>query len=49
MEKASSVMVCVDRKDGQHPKFFFLDRKWNKLPYTEERFLYPDLVIENLK
>lgn len=47
--KASSVMVCVDRKDGQHPKFFFLDRKWNKLPYTKERFLYPDLVIEKPK
>lgn len=47
--KASSVMVCVDRKDGQHPKFFFLDREWNKLPYTEERFLYPDLVIEKPK
>lgn len=47
--KASSVMVCVDRKDGQHPKFFFLDREWNKLPYTKERFLYPDLVIEKPK
>ena len=44
--KASSVMVCQDRDGVHHPKFFFMDRQWNKLPYTEEVFKYPDFYIE---
>lgn len=44
--KASSVMVCEDRDGIHHPKFFFMDRNWNKLPYTEEVFKYPDFYIE---
>lgn len=43
--KAKSVMVCVDRDNG-HPKFFFMDRNWNKLPYTHEVFDYPEIQIE---
>lgn len=44
--KATSVMVCEERDGIHHPKFFFMDRKWNKLPYTEEVFKYPDFEIE---
>lgn len=43
--KATSVMVCEDRDGIHHPKFFFMDKKWNKLPYTEEVFKYPDFKI----
>lgn len=44
--KADSVMVCLDRDGIHHPKFFFMDRNWNKLPYTKEVFQYPDIKIE---
>lgn len=44
--KAASVMVCEDRDGVHHPKFFFMDKDWNKLPYTAEVFDYPDFVIE---
>ncbi|MDO4188921.1 MAG: ATP-grasp fold amidoligase family protein [Lachnospiraceae bacterium] len=44
--KANSVMVCEDRGKDKKPKFFFMDKDWNKLPLTEEVFLYPDFVIE---
>lgn len=44
--KANTVMVCEDRDGINRPKFFFLDREWNKLPYTEEVFKYPNKVIE---
>ena len=44
--KATSVMVCEDRDGVHHPKFFFMDKDWNKLPYTAEVFDYPDFVIE---
>lgn len=44
--KATSVMVCEDRDGIHHPKFFFMDKNWNKLPYTTEVFDYPDFVIE---
>ena len=44
--KATSVMVCEDRDGVHHPKFFFMDKEWNKLPYTEEVFKYPDFQIE---
>ena len=44
--KADSVMVCKERDGKHHPKFFFLDRDWNLLPYTEEAILYPNEKIE---
>lgn len=44
--KTNSVMVCEDRDGVHHPKFFFMDKNWNKLPYTAEVFHYPDFVIE---
>lgn len=44
--KATSVMVCEERDGIHHPKFFFMDKNWNKLPYTTEVFDYPDFVIE---
>ena len=44
--KATSVMVCEDRDGVHHPKFFFMDKEWKKLPYTEEVFKYPDFQIE---
>lgn len=47
--KAVYVMVCEDRDGINHPKFFFLDKKWNKLPYTEEVFKYPSKKIEKPK
>ena len=47
--KADSVMVCKERDGKNHPKFFFLDKNWNLLPYTEEAILYPDEKIEKPK
>lgn len=47
--KATSVMVCTDRDGVHHPKFFFMDKNWNKLPYTEEALKYPDYSIEKPK
>ena len=44
--KATSVMVCEDRDGVHHPKFFFMDKDWNKLPYTAEVFDYPNFAIE---
>lgn len=43
--KANSVMICEDRKGANKPKFFFMDRDWNKLPYTREVFDYPDFNV----
>ena len=47
--KADSVMVCKERDGKHHPKFFFLDKEWNLLPYTEEAILYPNERIEKPK
>ena len=44
--KANSVMVCEGRDGVHHPKFFFMDKNWNKLPYSAEVFYYPDFMIE---
>ncbi|MEE8885229.1 MAG: ATP-grasp fold amidoligase family protein [Eubacteriales bacterium] len=43
--KANSVMLCEDREGSNKPKFFFMDRNWNKLPYTREVFDYPDFNV----
>ena len=44
--KADSVMVCKERNGKHHPKFFFLDRNWKLLPYTEEAIKYPNERID---
>lgn len=45
--EARYVMVCKDRGcPGEKTKFFFMDRDWNKMPFSEEVFLYPETVIE---
>lgn len=45
--EAKYVMVCKDRGvPGEKTKFFFMDRKWNVQPLSEEKFLYPDREIE---
>lgn len=44
--KATSVMVCEERDSLHHPKFFFMNREWQKLPYTKEAFQYPDYQIK---
>lgn len=44
--KANSVMVCEERDGKHHPKFFFMDKEWNKLPYTKEAVEYPNYDIK---
>ena len=39
-------MVCEERDSLHHPKFFFMNREWQKLPYTKEAFQYPDYQIK---
>lgn len=34
--KAKYVMVCVGRGHGLRPRFFYFDRDWNLMPFTQE-------------
>ena len=45
--EAKYVMVCKDRGvPGEKTKFFFMDKDWTVQPLSEEKFLYPDAIIE---
>lgn len=42
-----TIMVCKGRDASSHKaKYFFMDRDWNLLPYTQEALDEPDIVIE---
>lgn len=47
--KAMYVMVCVERAEGKHAKFFYYDRDWNMMSFTEDALNYPDYIIEKPK
>lgn len=43
--KCVTVMICKDRVIGERAKYFFLDREWNLLPYTQEALDSPNEYI----
>ena len=43
--KCVTVMICKDRVIGDRAKYFFLDREWNLLPYTQEALDSPNEYI----
>lgn len=43
--KAKYVMLCVDRENGKHAKFYYFDRDWKKMPYSADYFADPDREI----
>ena len=43
--KSLYVMLCVDRVIGKQPKFYYFDREWNMMPYTQDALDDPDRVI----
>lgn len=44
--KAKYVMVCVGRGGGSLPRFFYFDRDWNLMPFTQEALDDPDFRME---
>lgn len=44
--KAAYVMVCVGRENGGHPLFFYYDREWNLMPYSQDALDHPDYKLE---
>lgn len=47
--KAEFVMVCVGREKDGHPQFFYFDRDWNLLPYSQDGLDYPDYKVQRPK
>lgn len=43
--KCVTVMICKDRVIGKRAKYFFLDREWNLLPYSQEALDSPNEYI----
>ena len=43
--KCVTVMICKDRVIGERARYFFLDREWNLLPYTQEALDSPNEYI----
>lgn len=47
--KCVAVMICKDRVIGGRAKYFFLDREWNLLPYSQEALDSPNEYIPKPK
>ena len=45
--EAKYVMVCVDREIGKHAAFYYFDRDWNMMPFSEDYFKNPNRTIPN--
>lgn len=43
--KAKYVMVCVDREIGKHAAFYYFDRDWNMMPFSEDYYRNPNREI----
>lgn len=43
--KSKYVMVCEDREIGEKAKYFYFDRDWNMMPYTQDALDDPKRVI----
>ena len=43
--EAKYVMVCVDREIGKHAAFYYFNRDWNMMPFSEDYFKNPSRVI----
>lgn len=39
------VMVCADREIGKTAKFYYFDKNWNMMPYTQDALDEPNKVI----
>lgn len=44
--EAKYVMVCVGREKGGHPLFFYYDREWNKMPFSQDALDHPEYTVE---
>lgn len=44
--RARYVMVCVGRGEGAHPRFFYFDRDWNLMPFTQDALDDPGFRLE---
>ncbi len=43
--KSKYVMICVDRIIGKKVKYFYFDRDWNMMPYTQDALNDPNRII----
>lgn len=43
--KSMYVMVCEDREIGKKAKYFYFDKAWNMMPYSQDALDDPDRVI----
>ena len=43
--KAEYVMVCADRELGKKAAYFYFDRNWKMMPFSEDYFRNPDRVV----
>lgn len=43
--KSKYVMVCTDREIGEHAKYFYFDKSWKMMPYTQDALDDPNRDI----
>lgn len=43
--EARYVMVCVDREIGAHATYYYFDRDWNMMLFSDDYYAYPDREI----
>lgn len=43
--KCETILVCEDRIIGKRADYYFMDRSWNILPYTQEALDHPGKII----
>ena len=44
--KSMYVMICAERENGDHAKYFYYDKNWNLMPYSEDALREPDYTLE---
>lgn len=47
--KSKYVMVCENRIIGEKAKYYYFDRNWNMMPYTQDAIDEPKRIIEKPK
>lgn len=43
--QAKYVMICTDRVNGKHAKYFYFNREWEMQPFTYDSLEFPDIKI----
>lgn len=43
------IMVCVGREQEGHPLFFYYDKEWNLLPYSQDALDNPNYNLQKPK